>query len=194
MDLEATRASNRLIIGVSGASGSVLAVRLLSHLRSLGVETHLVVTKTGDLTLGLETDYKPKDLRDLADFHYPIGDFSATIASGSFVTNGMIILPCSVRALAEIANGVTTNLLTRAADVTLKERRRLVLMVRESPLTLTHIRNMETVTLMGGVICPPQPLYYAKPDSMEKMTDQIVGRMLDLFGLSIAAAPRWTSD
>ena len=181
----------RIIVGISGASGTVYGIRLLETLRSLGVETHLIVSRAGEMTLAYETDLKAKDLRALADKSYPIADVGAACASGSYRTAGMIIAPCSMKTLAEIATGVTSTLLTRAADVCLKERRRLVLMVRETPLTNVHIRNMLTVSEMGGIIAPPVPAFYANPNSIDDLVDHSVGRVLDLFGLETGNVTRW---
>ena len=183
--------TNRLVIGISGASGAVYGVRLLEMLRPLPVETHLVMSKSAEVTLAHETDLKIKDVQALADFWHPQADIGAAISSGSFRTLGMIVAPCSVKTLAEIASGVTSGLLTRAADVVLKERRRLVLMVRETPLTMVHLRNMLTVTEMGGIIAPPVPAFYARPDSIDAMVDHSLGRVLDLFGLDSGGVKRW---
>ncbi|MFK7866025.1 MAG: UbiX family flavin prenyltransferase, partial [Alphaproteobacteria bacterium] len=166
----------RLIIGLSGASGAQLAVDALEFLKTTDIETHLVSSKTGVQTLHYETDVSFSHLKSLADHYHHNEDFTAAIASGSFETMGMLLIPCSVKSMAEIASGVGASLLTRAADVVLKERRKLVLMVREAPLSLIHIRNMETITLMGGIIFPPLPIYYAKPQSIDQMNKQILGR------------------
>ena len=187
---EQNKGQQRLVVGVSGASGAVIAWRLLETLAKLGIETHLVVTRTGALTLSYETDHRLKEMQALATQSYKIEDQTAAIASGSFQTCGMIVAPCSVRTLGEIANGIAGNLLTRAADVTLKERRPLVLMLREAPLSLIHIQNMEKVTTAGGIIFPPVPAFYAKPASIDDMVDHLIARALDLFGLE-AGGPRW---
>lgn len=184
----------RIILGISGASGAVYGVRALSILKDLGIETHLIVSRSAALTLEHETPYKPDDLKAMADVSYGIGDMAAACSSGSFKTLGMLIAPCSVRSLAEIATGATTTLLTRAADVTLKERRRLVLLVRETPLTAIHLRNMVAVTEAGGIIAPPVPAFYAKPDSLEAMVDHTIGRALDLFGLDSGTVNRWGEE
>ncbi|HEX9768216.1 MAG TPA: UbiX family flavin prenyltransferase [Kiloniellales bacterium] len=181
----------RLIVGLSGASGVVYGVRLLESLRKLPVETHLVISKSAEVTLAYETDLKVSDVQALADVWYPAGDMGAALASGSFRTLGMVVAPCSMRSLAEIAGGVTTSLLTRAADVVLKERRRLVLMVRETPLHSGHLRNMLCVSEMGAIIAPPVPAFYARPASLDEMIDQTVGRVLDLFGLESEPVRRW---
>ncbi|WP_420725158.1 UbiX family flavin prenyltransferase [Hwanghaeella sp. LZ110] len=184
----------KLVVGISGASGVVYGIRLLQALRTAGVETHLILSKAAEMTLAYETDLKPRDLRALADVSYAIGDVGAPCASGSFPSDGMVIAPCSMKTLAEIATGVTANLLSRAADVVLKERRRLVLMARETPLTLVHLRNMTTVTEMGGIIAPPVPAFYAKPDSLDDMVDHSVGRVLDLFGIQSDLVRRWKTE
>jgi len=183
-------AARRVIVGISGASGVVVAIRVLEELRRQSVETHLVVSKAAERTLPLETDIGLADLRKLASVVHPVRDIGATIASGSFRTDGMIVVPCSVRTLAEIASGVTTTLLTRAADVTLKERRRLVLMVRETPLHLGHIRNMAAVTEMGAIVFPPNPAFYLRPASVDDIVANLAGRALDLLGFDSAIA-RW---
>ncbi|HAE01085.1 MAG TPA: hypothetical protein DCL95_11155 [Rhodospirillaceae bacterium] len=184
----------KLIVGISGASGVVYGIRLLQALRVAGVETHLILSKAAEMTLAYETDLKPRDVRALADVSYAIGDVGAPCASGSFPSDGMVIAPCSMKTLAEIATGVTANLLSRAADVALKERRRLVLMARETPLTLVHLRNMTTVTEMGGIIAPPVPAFYAKPDSLDDMIDHSVGRVMDLFGIQSDLVRRWKTE
>ncbi len=181
----------RLIVGITGASGTAYGIRMLEELRVLGVESHLVMSKACELTLSYESDLTPREVKALADVVHAPTNFAASIASGSFRTIGMAVAPCSVRTLAEVATGVTTSLLSRAADVTLKERRRLVMMVRETPLTLVHIRNMETVTEMGGVICPPVPTFYNRPQSLGEVVDATVGRVLDLFDLNSSLTPRW---
>jgi len=181
----------RLIVGLSGASGIVYGVRLLDSLRSLPVEAHLVMSKSAEVTLAYETDMKVSDVQALADVWYPASDMGAAISSGSFGTLGMVVAPCSMRSLAEIAGGVTTSLLTRAADVVLKERRRLVLMVRETPLHSGHLRNMLSLSDMGAIIAPPVPAFYARPASLDEMIDQTVGRVLDLFDLESGDVRRW---
>jgi 4-hydroxy-3-polyprenylbenzoate decarboxylase len=181
----------RLIVGISGASGVVYGARLLTLLQSMPVETHLVISRSAEVTLALETDLKPADLRARADVVHAIGDLAAPISSGSFQTLGMIIVPCSIRSMAEIATGVTTTLLTRAADVVLKERRRLVLAVRETPLHAGHLRTMTALAEMGAVIAPPVPAFYAKPQTLDEMIDHSLGRMLDLFGLDSGTVRRW---
>jgi 4-hydroxy-3-polyprenylbenzoate decarboxylase len=182
---------SKLIVGISGASGAIYGVRLLEALKPLPVEVHLVISKAAQMTLAYETAYKAADLKALADRCYPVGDLGAAISSGSFQTLGMIVAPCSMRSMAEIATGVTTNLLTRAADVVLKERRRLVLMVRESPLHTGHLRNLTALSEMGAVIAPPLPAFYARPRTVQDIVDHSVGRVLDLFGLEAGLVKRW---
>ena len=183
---------DRLIVGISGASGVTYGIRVLDALRELGVESHLVVSRAALLTLSQETDLKPDDLMGRADVTYRLNDVGAAISSGSFKTRGMIIAPCSVRTMGEIATGVTSSLLTRAADVVLKEHRRLVLMVRETPFHLGHLRTMTSLAEMGAIIAPPLPAFYARPESLEEMVDQSVGRALDLFDLDWAPVKRWS--
>jgi 4-hydroxy-3-polyprenylbenzoate decarboxylase len=184
----------RLVVGVSGASGVAYGLRTLDACRELGVETHLVMSRSAALTLAQETALDVADVQARADVVHKVGDVGAAIASGSFQTLGMIVAPCSVRTMSEIATGVTSTLLTRAADVTLKERRTLVLMVRETPLHLGHLRTMVRLAEMGAVIAPPLPAFYAKPQSLEEMIDQSVGRALDLFGLAWRPVRRWGED
>ena len=181
----------RLIVGLSGASGAAYGVRVLDACAELGIETHLVASRAGVLTLKHETGLSLAELSGRAAVTHRAADVGAAIASGSFRTLGMIVAPCSVRTLSEIATGVTSSLLTRAADVTLKERRPLVLMVRETPLHLGHLRTLVQLAEMGAVIAPPMPALYAGPASVEAMIDQSVGRALDLFGLSWPAVKRW---
>ena len=184
----------RLIVGISGASGVVYGLRALDACRELGVESHLVMSKSAALTLSSETDLTVSDLNERASVVYRAGDVGAAIASGSYRTLGMIIAPCSVRTMSEIATGVTSSLLTRAADVVLKERRVLALMVRETPLHLGHLRTLTRLAEMGAVIAPPLPAFYAKPASIAEMVDQSVGRVLDLFGLDWKPVKRWGED
>lgn len=181
----------RLIIGISGASGIVYGVRMLETLRPLPIETHLVVSKAAEVTLAYETDMKVAALRDLADVTYPEADIGAAISSGSFRTMGMIIAPCSIRSMSEIATGVTATLLTRAADVVLKERRKLVLMVRETPLHTGHLRTMTALSEMGAIIAPPLPGFYALPETIDDVIDHSVGRVLDLFDIETGMVRRW---
>ena len=187
-------ARSRLIVGISGASGVAYGLRALDACRDLGVETHLILSKAAALTIAQETNLSLSDVQSRADVNYKVGDVGAAVASGSFKTLGMIIAPCSVRTMSEIASGVTSSLLTRAADVTLKERRTLVLMVRETPLHLGHLRTMVQLSEMGAVIAPPLPAFYAKPATLDDMVDQSVGRVLDLFGQSWAHVRRWGED
>jgi 4-hydroxy-3-polyprenylbenzoate decarboxylase len=184
----------RLVVGVSGASGVAYGLRALDACRDLGIESHLVMSRTSALTLAQETELSVADVQARADVVHKVSDVGAAIASGSFQTLGMIVAPCSVRTMSEVATGVTSSLLTRAADVTLKERRPLVLMVRETPLHLGHLRTMVRLAEMGAIIAPPLPAFYAKPQSLAEMVDQSVGRALDLFGLSWAPVKRWGED
>ncbi len=184
----------RLIVGVSGASGAAYGLRVLDACREIGIESHLVASKAAALTLKQETGLNLVDLAARATVAYRAGDVGAAIASGSFPTLGMIVAPCSVRTMSEIASGVTSSLLSRAADVTLKERRNLVLMVRETPFHLGHLRTMVRLAEMGAIIAPPLPAFYARPTSIEVLIDQSVGRALDLFGLSWAPVKRWGED
>jgi len=183
----------RLVVGISGASGVTYGARLLELLRPTPVETHLVVTKSARMTLAYETSMSIGELTALADVSYSNMDLGAPIASGSFPTLGMVVAPCSIKSMSEIASGVTSSLLTRAADVVLKERRRLVLMVRETPLHRNHLRTMAELSELGAVIAPPVPAFYARPKSLEEMVDHTVGRMLDLFdlGVDLDVVHRW---
>ncbi len=181
----------RLVVGISGASGVIYGIKLLELLRNLPVESHLVMTRSAELTLAYETDMKVSQVQALADAVYPVGDLGAALSSGSFRTLGMVVAPCSVRSLGEIAAGSSSNLLTRAADVTLKERRRLVLMLRETPLHLGHLRAMLAVTEMGAIVAPPVPAFYARPQNLEEMVSHTLGRVLDLFGLDSGTVRRW---
>ena len=186
--------AQRIIVGISGASGIVYGVRALELLRAAGVETHLVMTKSAELTLHHEMDMALSDIKALASEVHPIRNVGASIASGSFLTGGMLIAPCSIRTMGEITTGGTSTLLTRAADVILKERRRLVLMVRETPLHTGHLRSMTQLSEMGAVIAPPVPAFYAKPQSLDEMVTQTVGRALDLFGLELDQVHRWQGE
>ena len=181
----------RLVVGISGASGILYGVKLLEQLRGLKIESHLVMSKAAELTLRYETELKPSQVRALASHSYAIGDIAAPISSGSFQTLGMIIAPCSIKTMSEIATGATASLLSRAADVVLKERRKLVLMVRETPLHSGHLRTMLTLSDMGAIIAPPVPALYAQPKSIDAMITQTVGRMLDLFGIEMPGTRRW---
>ncbi|KTC94347.1 UbiX family flavin prenyltransferase [Legionella erythra] len=181
----------RIIIGISGASGIIYGIRLLEILRQLSVETHLIVTKAAQQTRHYETAYTASDLEQLASHSYNIHDIAACLSSGSYKTLGMIIAPCSMRTLADIASGCTSNLLTRAADVILKERRKLVLMARETPLHLGHLRNMVSVTEMGAIIAPPVPAFYTQPATIDDLVNHSVGRILDLFDFDLDLVRRW---
>ncbi|MEL3890320.1 UbiX family flavin prenyltransferase [Ferrovibrio sp. MS7] len=183
--------AKRLIVGISGASGVIYGIRLLESLKNSEIETHLVVTRAAEMTIAYETPYTAKDVKALADKVYPLEDVGAAIASGSFQTLGMVVAPCSMKTLAEIATGVTGNLLTRAADVVLKERRRLVLVPRETPLHLGHLRNMVSVTEIGAIVAPPMPAFYAEPKTLDDLIDHSVGRVLDLFGIESGLVRRW---
>lgn len=183
--------AKRLIVGISGASGVIYGIRLLESLKNSEIETHLVVTRAAEMTIAYETPYTAKDVKALADTVYPLEDVGAAIASGSFQTLGMVVAPCSMKTLAEIATGVTGNLLTRAADVVLKERRRLVLVPRETPLHLGHLRNMVSVTEIGAIVAPPMPAFYAEPKTLDDLIDHSVGRVLDLFGIESGLVRRW---
>jgi flavin prenyltransferase len=181
-----------MIVGVSGATGVAYAVRLLHALRDLSIESHLVVTKSGEMTVAYESDLALKELRALADVNYSAADIGAAISSGSFRTIGMVVAPCSMRTVGEISSCATSNLLTRAADVCLKERRRLVLMVRETPLHAGHLKAMLSATEAGAVIFPPVPAFYARPRTLSDMVDHTVGRVLDLFDLEAGLVERWS--
>ena len=195
IDQSNTRASNttsrRLIVGISGASGIVYGVRMLQMLQATDIETHLVISKSAELTLGYEMDLKVKDLHALADQVHSVKNVGASISSGSFPTMGMVIAPCSVRSMSEIASGITSTLLTRAADVILKERRKLVLMVRETPLHTGHLRTMTSLSEMGAIIAPPLPAFYNRPESIDDIVDHSVGRVLDLFDIDTGMVKRW---
>ena len=184
----------RLVVGISGASGVAYGLRALDACRELGVESHLILSRAAALTLAQESELSVADVQAKAGVVHKVGDIGAAVASGSFRTLGMIIAPCSVRTMSEIASGVNSSLLTRAADVTLKERRTLVLMVRETPLHLGHLRTMVKLAEMGAVIAPPLPAFYAKPQGLAEMIDQSVGRALDLFGLNWRPVKRWGED
>jgi flavin prenyltransferase len=186
--------ADRLIVGISGASGTAYGVAALRLLKAVGIETHLVMTRAAMVALAHELPLKVNDVQELASFVYRIEDVGAAIASGSFPTRGMLVVPCSIRSLSEIAYGTTSNLLTRAADVVLKERQRLVLMVRETPLHLGHLRAMTQATEIGAVIMPPVPALYAQPASVEELVEHSVGRALDLFGIECGSVRRWGED
>lgn len=183
--------NRRLIVGISGASGVIYGVRLLELLRETDVETHLVMSKSAELTLAYETDYKPKDVKAMASVNHPATDIGAAISSGSFPTMGMVIAPCSIRTMSEIATGVTSSLLSRAADVVLKEKRRLVLALRETPLHGGHLRTMTTLADIGAVVAPIVPAFYTKPKSVDDIINHTVGRLLDFFGIETKVVRRW---
>jgi flavin prenyltransferase len=185
------KAAARLIVGISGASGTIYGVRILEMLRKAEIETHLVMSKSAEMTLVYETELKPKDVRALASVCYPVTDIGAAISSGSFPTMGMIIAPCSIRTMAEVATGVTASLLSRAADVVLKEKRRLVLAVRETPLHSGHLRSMTTLADIGAVIAPIVPAFYNRPQSVDDIVNHTCGRLLDLFGIDTGTVKRW---
>jgi 4-hydroxy-3-polyprenylbenzoate decarboxylase len=182
----------RIIVGISGASGAIYAVRLLEALGQIGIETHLVVSRAGRRTIDEELDLSFDDVRALASVYHPVEDVGASISSGSYPVDGMVVAPCSVRTASEIACGTTMSLLTRAADVMLKERRRLVLMVRETPLHVGHLRTLAQLSEMGAVIAPPVPAFYTRPASLLDMVDHSVGRVLDHLGIDNELAQRWT--
>jgi 4-hydroxy-3-polyprenylbenzoate decarboxylase len=190
----AENGQKRLVVGLSGASGVAYGIRLLEALAELGIESHLAMSKAAEMTIGYETALKPKQVAAKADYAYAIGDIGAPIASGTFKTLGMVVAPCSVRTMSEIATGVTTTLLSRAADVTLKERRPLILMVRETPLHLGHLRTMTALAEMGAIILPPVPAFYAEPKTLSDLVDQMVARALDLLGYDWPLARRWGED
>jgi 4-hydroxy-3-polyprenylbenzoate decarboxylase len=181
----------RLVVGISGASGVIYGIRLLQVLRDVGIETHLVMTRSAEITLAHESSYKVAEVRELASRAYSPTDIGAAISSGSFRTAGMIVAPCSIRSMSEIATGVTSGLLSRAADVVLKERRRLVLMVRETPLHSGHLRTMAQLSDMGAIIAPPVPAFYAQPQTLDDMIDHTIGRMLDFFDIETGLVRRW---
>jgi 4-hydroxy-3-polyprenylbenzoate decarboxylase len=191
MNARAYHGTRRMVVGISGASGFTYGVRLLQLLAELDIETHLTISRSATLTMAHETDYKRADVAALADFTYRCDDMGAAISSGSFRTLGMIVAPCSMKTLAEIATGMSSSLISRAADVTLKERRPLVLLARETPYTLAHLRNMTAITEMGGIIAPPVPAFYARPATLNQMIDHTIGRVLDLFGLEAGTVRRW---
>ncbi len=194
MTTSARHNPRRLIIGISGASGTIYGVRMLEALKVMAVETHLVMSKSAEITLAYEMTAKVADVNALADVVHPVHDIGASISSGSFRTEGMIIAPCSVRTMSEIAAGTTTSLIARAADVVLKERRRLVLMVRETPLHTGHLRTMTQLSEMGAIISPPVPAFYQRPKTIDEIVNHTVGRALDLFGLDVGIVKRWGED
>lgn len=187
-------AKDRLIVGISGASGAVYGIRALETLRAAGIETHLVLTKTAAMTIAYETDLTLAQVKKLADVVHANEDLGAAVSSGSFKTLGMIVAPCSMRSVAEIAYGNTTTLLTRAADVQLKERRRVVLLAREAPLHLGHLRALTQAAEIGAVIVPPVPAFYSRPKTIDDIVNHTVGRALDLFGIETKLVKRWGED
>ncbi|MEX1035738.1 MAG: UbiX family flavin prenyltransferase [Sneathiella sp.] len=184
--------NQRLVIGISGASGAALGVRLLQACQSLGVETHLVISKAGEITIAQETDFSVSEVRALASHTHKSADIGASIASGSYPTMGMVVVPCSIRTMSEIATGVTSSLLTRAADVCLKERRRLILAVRETPLHTGHLRTLTQLSEMGAIIAPPMPAFYTRPQTTDEIVDQFTGHLLRLLGIENDLAREWT--
>lgn len=182
----------RLIVGITGASGAIYGIRLLSHLRNASIESHLIISRAARMTITAETNYKISEIEDLADVTHSNEDVGAACSSGSFHNLGMIIAPCSIKTMSEIATGVTSALISRAADVALKERRRVVLMLRETPLHLGHIRSMAAVTEAGAIVYPPVPAFYTKPKSLEEMVDHSLGRVLDLFNIESGTVKRWS--
>lgn len=191
MPLEREMVPQRLIVGITGASGIIYGVRTLELLRVRGIETHVVMTRSAQVTLAHEMSVKVADICALASIVHQIDDIGASIASGSFKTMGMIVAPCSIRTMSEISCGVTSSILTRAADVVLKERRRLVLLVRETPLHLGHLRTMAQLTEMGAIIMPPVPAFYPRPETVDDIVDHTIGRALDLFSLETGTVRRW---
>jgi len=185
---------SRIIVGISGASGVIYGIQALKTLRELEFETHLVVSKSALVTLSQESSLKAAELFELADVHYANSDIGACIASGSFQTIGMLIAPCSIKTLSEVATGVTSSLLSRAADVVLKERRKLVLMVRETPLHAGHLESMLRVTNMGAIVTPPVPAFYTQPETIDDIVCQSIGRALDLFNVESGLVKRWTGN
>ena len=190
-----TSNTSRLIIGISGASGIIYGLRILEILKKLEddkrPELHLIMSRSAEVTLAYETKMKTSEVHQLADIVHANKDISAAIASGSFKTGGMIIAPCSMKTLAEIASGVTSNLLSRAADVTLKERRRLVCLTRETPLHSGHLKNMLALSEMGGIVAPPVPAFYSKPKTIDDIVEHTAGRILDLFDIEVGLVKRW---
>ena len=186
-----TKHEQRLIVGISGASGVIYGVRILELLRHTDIETHLVMSKSAEMTLAYESDLKPKDVKALASVTHPVADIGASISSGSFATMGMVIAPCSIKTMSEIATGVTSTLLSRAADVVLKEKRRLVLALRETPLHGGHLRTMATLADIGAVVAPIVPAFYTRPKTVDNIVNHTCGRLLDLFGIETKTVKRW---
>jgi flavin prenyltransferase len=189
--MEKSQSARRLVVGISGASGAIYGVRMLEMLREIDIETHLVMSRSAEMTLTYETDFKAKDVRALASVNHPMSDIGASISSGSFPTMGMVIVPCSIRTMSEIATGVTSSLLTRAADVVLKEKRRLVLALRETPLHGGHLRNLTMLSDIGAVVAPIVPAFYTRPKTVDDIVNHTVGRLLDLFGIDTGTVKRW---
>jgi len=186
-----TKTPRRLVIGISGASGTIYGIRMLELLKKTDIETHLVMSKSAEMTMVYETPYKPKEVRALASVNHPAADIGASISSGSFPTIGMIVVPCSIRTMSEIACGVTSTLVTRAADVVLKEKRRLVLALRETPLHGGHLRTLTTLADIGAIVAPIVPAFYNKPKTVDDIINHTVGRLLDLFGIETKMVKRW---
>jgi 4-hydroxy-3-polyprenylbenzoate decarboxylase len=184
----------RLIVGISGASGIIFGIRMLEILKKLDIETHLIVSKAAEMTLAYETDMKLKDLREMAHEFHPMADIGANISSGSYKTLGMVIVPCSIRTMSEISCGVTGSLMSRAADVVLKDRRRLVLAIRETPLHTGHLRTMTQLSEMGAIIAPIMPAFYNRPKTLDDIIDHTVGRLLDLFDIDAHLVKRWKEE
>jgi flavin prenyltransferase len=186
-----SKTPRRLIVGISGASGTIYGIRMLEMLKKTDIETHLVMSKSAEMTLVYETEFKPKDVKALASVVHPVADIGASISSGSFPTMGMIVVPCSIRTMSEIATGVTSSLMSRAADVVLKEKRRLVLALRETPLHGGHLRTLTTLADIGAVVAPIVPAFYNKPKTVDDIINHTVGRLLDLFGVETKVVKRW---
>jgi 4-hydroxy-3-polyprenylbenzoate decarboxylase len=189
-----SKTAQRLVVGISGASGVIYGIRCLELLRDKGIETHLVMSKSAEMTLAYETDLKPKDVRALASVNHSVADIGASISSGSFHTMGMIVAPCSMKTMSEIATGVTSSLLSRAADVVLKEKRKLVLAVRETPLHGNHLRAMASLSDVGAVVAPIVPAFYTRPKTLDDVINHTVGRLLDQFGIDTKAVKRWKGE
>jgi 4-hydroxy-3-polyprenylbenzoate decarboxylase len=189
-----SKSPQRLVVGISGASGVIYGIRVLELLRDKGIETHLVMSKSAEMTLAYETDLKPKEVRALASVNHSVADIGASISSGSFHTMGMIVAPCSMRTMSEIATGVTSSLLSRAADVVLKEKRKLVLAVRETPLHGNHLRAMASLSDIGAVVAPIVPAFYTRPKTIDDIINHTVGRLLDQFGIDTKAVKRWKGE
>jgi 4-hydroxy-3-polyprenylbenzoate decarboxylase len=194
MSVKSGQQPKRLIVGISGASGAVYGIRLLELLKDTDIETHLIMSRSAQVTLAFETDFKVADVEALADVVHPNQDIGAACSSGSFKTMGMVVAPCSIKTMSEIATGTTANLLSRSADVALKERRRVVLLLRETPLHIGHIRTMAAVTEAGAIVYPPVPAFYSRPATLAEMVDHTLGRVLDLFDIDLGVVKRWTGE